>query len=116
MKYLKIFEENSNGKWSLGKIEELYDDMANMSSLICQYLFTNKFIIQPKNKEPYHYNLEEFWFDGEGDESFFSVSYKESIQFKPHTFNYDFTKQQFDDLIEFMNDPEMYKNAGKYNL
>lgn len=42
--------------------------------------------------------------------------YKEIIHNKPHTFDYHFTKQQFEDLLAFMNDSEMYVAIGKYNL
>ena len=33
-----------------------------------------------------------------------------------HNFDYHFTKQQFEDLLIFMNDPEIYKNTKKYNV
>jgi uncharacterized protein YaaR (DUF327 family) len=41
MKYLKIFEQNSE-KWALNKLEELYDDMDKMGTLVLDYLVTKK--------------------------------------------------------------------------
>ena len=116
MKNLKLFEQHSE-KWSLTKMEELYDDMNNMSELICEYLFFNKFVVR---KEKYYtYHLAEFWFDAE-EEDFFAVMYKKlsatGNRNNQNDFDYHFTKQQYEDLLIFMNDPKMYKDSKKYNL
>lgn len=113
MKHLKLFE-NSSEKWSLSKVEELYDDMEQMGKLIFEYLTFNNFV-KPKDKEYYHYHFEEFWLDEEED-IFFSVLYKHTQYKNPEEIRYDFTKNQFDDLMGYMNDPETYKNSKNYNI
>lgn len=113
MKHLKLFENNGE-HWSLSKIEGLYDDMEQMGKLIFEYLTLNNFI-KPEEDKYYNYHLDEFWLDGEED-LFFSVLYKHIQYHNSEEINYDFTKNQFDDLMEYMNNPEMYKNANKYNL
>jgi len=122
MKYLQKIFEQSIEKWSLLKIEELYDDLDKMASLIIDYLVIKNFVELKKGRTKYNYHLDEFWFDAE-DDDFFAVMYKElygggitQYSQKGHNFDYHFTKQQFEDLLVFMNDPEIYKNAGKYNV
>jgi hypothetical protein len=112
MKYLKIFEQNSE-KWTFNKIDDLYNDKSDMASLILRYLVFNNLVELKKDRFAYHYNIDEFWFEEDDDDGFFSVTYKER---NPHEIRYDFTKQQFDDLLSFMNDPETYESAKKYNI
>lgn len=109
MKHLKLFE--NKGHWSLSKIEDMYDDLDIMKRLIFEYLIFNN-LVKPKSNNFYNYVLDEFWFD----EDSFSVSYKQIIQKDPENFIYEFTKQQFDDLLEYMNNPDVYISAKQYNL
>jgi hypothetical protein len=111
MKHLRLFENTEN--WSLSKIEGIHDDLDKMKDLIFEYLILNN-LIQVEEKRSYYYVLE-FWLDEEED-IFFSVKIKNIIRKKDKEFDYDFTKQQFNDLLIFMNDPEIYKNTKKYNL
>ena len=86
-----------------------------MSSLILRYLIFNKLAELKKERFAYHYILDEFWFE-EDDEEFFLVTYRENVHKNPHEIHYGFTKQQFDDLLSFMNDPEMYEDTKNYNI
>jgi phage terminase large subunit-like protein len=55
MKYLKIFEQNSE-KWTFNKIDDLYNDKSDMASLILRYLVFNNL-----DRFAYHYDIDEYF-------------------------------------------------------
>ena len=111
---MKIFSFNEAVEyWTFNKIEKLHDDNSDLSDFVIDFLdLMNK---SPKDKKSYH--LSEFWFepiDDEEDE--FNVFYEHSGFQRTENFSYEFSKNEFQELLKYMNNPEVYKNANKYNL
>lgn len=112
---IKKFNESTNN-WSEIKIKKTYDDWYEIGSLILDYLelyHNGVFEVDKKN-----YIIEQFWFNEDNDdrENWFSVYYEHYNKNKSNTINYTFSFEEFDKLLEFMNNPNAYKQANKYNL
>ena len=99
----------NNKYWSVKKFEKINDDLGKMSTLINEFLILNN---QHPNDEN-DYSLSQFWFEGRHDE-FFCV-YFEDIN-NGNSFNRHFADEQLENLLQFMNDPEFYKETKKYNI
>lgn len=112
---MKIFNFNEAVEyWTFNKIEKMHDDNSNLSDLVMDFLdLMNK---SPRDKKSY--NLSEFWFEplDEDEDEEFNVFYEHSGFQRTENFNYTFTKEEFQELLKYMNAPDMYKNAHKYNL
>ena len=113
---IKRFNENINSNWSKEKLEKLHDDFNDIGNIVLEYLKINQNEdLKKLAKNGYtDFKLDEFWFE-EG-ENLFNVSYTENHWGSNNHLNYEFSDQEFEDLLIFMNNPEEYKNAKKYNL
>jgi len=116
MKIQKFNESVQN--WTKSKIEQIYDEQNEMADLVLDYLYmhhSDKFEDDKK-----YYRLSEFWFDEEvshtGGNRSFGVFYHHGGYGRKEYISYEFPDNEFQDLLSFMNNPEVYKDSKKYNL
>ena len=64
-----------------------------------------------------YYTLYDFWYDaGSNEYDKLNVVYKFNGRKTTDYINYDFPDAEFENLLKFMNNPELYKNSQKYNI
>jgi len=102
--------------WSETRFKQLDHEKIVMSYLIINFINTlyeeNKF---DKSK----YEISDYWFEEDGNKDVYFAVSVEYIGSSNHMNRYEtenFTKDEFDDLITFMNNPEEYIESKKYNL
>lgn len=109
---LKKFNESIRN-WSENKIRKMYDEKFDLSTLVLDFLeIHHKELFQD---EKIYYFLDQFWFE-EDDENLFNVLYNHSGYNRKETISHEFQNEEFENLLSYMNNPEMYKNARKYNI
>lgn len=116
MKIKRFNESIKRGYWTENKIRKMYDDDSDLSSLILNYLELNHLELFEDAKTYYHLN--QYWFE-EDEENLFNVYYTHSGYSgykRGETISYEFSNEEFNDLLIYMNNPEMYKNSKKFNI
>jgi hypothetical protein len=112
MKIQKFNESVQN--WSEEKISKMYDDKYEFSELILGYV-AERGDISEKNVLDYY--LDDFWFEEGGEENEEDTYFNASFTYVDRKITYfEFTKKEFEDLILYMNDPQLYTSSKKYNL
>jgi hypothetical protein len=99
---MKLKKFNENSEWSDEKVQKIFQEYNNFYKLVSDYLeFSSNLYI------------DDIWFpDEEG--KYMQITYynHRGIQFE-----YNITKDEyFNELIPFLNDPEVYRSAKKYNV
>lgn len=113
MKVKKFYESAQN--WSTEKLAKMYDDNYELTELILSYLeLKHKDLFKSKKEQ---YSLREFWFEEDQETDLFSVFFQNAAYSKQSDIiEYDFSGDELDDLLEYMNNPSMYLNSNKYNI
>jgi hypothetical protein len=113
MKIQKFNESAQN--WTENKIAKMYDEHSEFDKLVRDYLYINHKDLFEDEKNLYRLN--QFWFEPDSDEyNKLTVFYSHNGYKRKEYINYEFSDEEFDDLLKYMNNPEMYKDSKKYNL
>lgn len=111
---MKIYNFNESVQiWTEEKIEKLSEEEFELSQLILDYLDLNHSGLF--NDKKMYYYLNEYWFE-EDEEGHFNVFFKHGGYGRDETINHEFSNDEFQDLLNFMNNPDAYKSSKKYNL
>lgn len=112
MKIQKFNESVQN--WTEDKIQKMYDDKFELGCIVLEYLeIYHKDLFKDEKQ---YYFLEQFWFE-EDEEGLFNVYCKNSgYRKKDDRISYEFSTEEFQDLLSFMNNPETYRDSKKYNI
>lgn len=117
---LKRFNENTqHGIWNKNKLleisrkkKEIKKEEEDFLTLISDYLVLNPTITQPRFTEDSYVDSYEY-IEALPDMLFFKfVDPEDSDQSE----NASFDQEEFTDFLEFLNEPDLYKNSRKYNL
>jgi len=92
-------------KWSENRIQNILDEWRTLGSLVIDFIDIKTNL---ENKE--EFVLNDFWFD----DNIFNV-YCENNRHNSD-FNWCFNEKEFEELMKFMNEPELFRKAHKYNL
>ena len=112
---IKKFNESAQN-WTKDKIHKMYDEYSEFDDLVKEYLFIHYEDKFEDKKDNYYLN--EFWLDEDiiDERGILNVNYKHNGYKRTEYVNYEFSDEEFQNLLIFMNDPEAYKTAQKYNL
>jgi len=102
MKIKKFNESNKN--WSIEKLKKNIDDGEHLKKLFSKYLFFK----HDADIEEELYDVVEFFFDLKGN---FIINY-----FDGDSSQNSYYVVNIDELIKFINNPELSINAKKFNL
>ena len=112
MKIQKFNESLEN--WTENKVAKMYDEHSEFGELVREYLYINhKDLFEDEYRS---YYLAQFWYDGTGDNNKLSVFYSHSGYNRKEYINYEFPNEELEYLLEFMNNPEVYRTSKKFNL
>ena len=121
MKIKKFNESTVTGdKWTEDEIDNTILNYELISGSIIEFLsYTKPEKLKLAMWQKYNDNIENYtvyemrFCDPYNDNNYFSANFKSK---NGRQINYTFSKDESGNLIEFMNDPDMYKEKDKYNL
>lgn len=112
MKNLKKFKESFNGEWSIEKFKNLYNTLDDMKELMIEFLRVSD--IFKFKYDSHNYIIDTFVYD-EDDEIIYIV-FRHSSSGIDDEYSYEFVDEELEELILYMNNPDLYLKSKKYNL
>lgn len=109
MKHLKLFENTS---WSDQKLRQHIEDEKLLKKILEKYVIWKKEI--PQDEARYHIQyLEAYFFDTKNwySNNKFIIQYED-----PDGDRHEFIVEDYDEMINFLDNPKMFTDANKYNL
>ena len=110
---MKINKYNESNNWTINKFESIKKDIDTIETLSLQYL---KYIEFPniKDVEKLDFKLVNFWFSDDHTR-YFNAEFKHN-KHSSLDFFCVLNKNEYQNLLNFMNNPSIFKKSKKYNL